>query len=173
MEGPQLAKLLDFDNLDAGSFVALLGQVRQWLDSLGRSELLMGLDIPFVQGAVGEVLDLADAFGDALLIDDLDVEPNGFAAVRALGFDRLARSDETGRLLASDPPPVVGMDEPVTIAFALAVDGAAPVEVRVSTDNFVNPDADPADDLTLDELVMALNESGVLPSGVTASAAGD
>jgi Ca2+-binding RTX toxin-like protein len=64
--------LLDFDNLDAASFVGLLGQVTFWLDEFRNSDTFATLDLPLVGPALDSVLGFADAFRDKLLIDDAD-----------------------------------------------------------------------------------------------------
>ena len=65
-------ELLNFSNMNAAGFVSLLGQLSDLLDGLRDSELLNSIDIPFVQGAIGGVLDFADMLSDALLFDDYD-----------------------------------------------------------------------------------------------------
>ena len=71
-----------FAEIDAQGFIQLLGQIRTGIQQVGQSELIRGLDVPFVQGAIDSVVNLADAFGDALLYDDgddgIDRDDEGF-----------------------------------------------------------------------------------------------
>ncbi|MDH4017558.1 MAG: hypothetical protein OEV20_09470, partial [Actinomycetota bacterium] len=61
-----------FAKLDPTTYISLLGQIRGGLDAVRQSDIFQAIDLPFVQGAVGRVADLADAFGDAVLFDDGD-----------------------------------------------------------------------------------------------------
>ena len=67
-----------FNNLNAAGVVSLLGQLRGWFNNLADSELIGSIEIPFVQGGLNKILDLAEVVGDALLFDDgADNEKDG------------------------------------------------------------------------------------------------
>ena len=65
---PDLLHLPDFTHMDAGTFVSLLGQIANWLDSFRQG--FSGTDIPFVGDALDQVLKFADLFQNTLLYDD-------------------------------------------------------------------------------------------------------
>ncbi|MBI84895.1 MAG: hypothetical protein CMJ81_17005, partial [Planctomycetaceae bacterium] len=65
-----LLDLPNFTNMDAGTFVSLLGQITNWLEDFRRN---FGVtDIPFVGPTLDEVLAFADLVSDTLLFDDGD-----------------------------------------------------------------------------------------------------
>ena len=58
----------NFTHMNAGTFVSLLGQIANWLDSFRQG--FSGTDIPFVGDALDQVLKFADLFQNTLLFDD-------------------------------------------------------------------------------------------------------
>ncbi|HEX7094535.1 MAG TPA: hypothetical protein VF183_01540, partial [Acidimicrobiales bacterium] len=62
------ADLGNFTHMTAGTFVSLLGQITNWLDSFRQG--FSGTDIPFVGDALDQVLKFADLFQNTLLFDD-------------------------------------------------------------------------------------------------------
>lgn len=66
-----LTELGNFNNMDAGTFVSLVGQVTSWLGDFGDSDAF-ALDIPLVGDALRGVLEVSDLLRDTLLIDDQD-----------------------------------------------------------------------------------------------------
>lgn len=71
--GDDLKDILgNFTNMDAGTFVSLLGGVSNWLEDFRRSDTFAAKDIPFVGPALDNVLMFANVLSDALLFDDGD-----------------------------------------------------------------------------------------------------
>ncbi len=115
--GPSFEDLLNFDRMTAGSFVSLLGQVSDWLEGVRQSDLVANFDLPFVSDALNGVFDLADAFSDALLFDDLDLDARGVADLRRLGFPVQAFAED-GVLVADAAPADFENDTEVEIVLA-------------------------------------------------------
>ncbi|MEE8524882.1 MAG: hypothetical protein V3T72_13190, partial [Thermoanaerobaculia bacterium] len=63
---PGLEDIKNFLNMDAAAFVSLLAGVSSRLDALRNSDFMRSLDIPFVTGAVNEVLDFAEVLSDGV-----------------------------------------------------------------------------------------------------------
>ncbi|MCP3866573.1 MAG: LEPR-XLL domain-containing protein, partial [Gammaproteobacteria bacterium] len=68
---------LNFNNMDAASFVALLGQLATSLDEIRDSDFIKNFDIPFVSGALDSILEFGDMVSDSLLFDDGDDDKDG------------------------------------------------------------------------------------------------
>ncbi len=66
-----LGDMGNFTNMDAGTFVSLLGQVTSWLGDFGDSDAF-ALDVPMVGDVLRGVMEASDLLRDTLLIDDLD-----------------------------------------------------------------------------------------------------
>jgi hypothetical protein len=66
-----LEAFADFRNMDAGTFVGLLGQLTGWLDEFQRSDAFT-VDLPLVGDALRGALALSDLVRDTLLYDDRD-----------------------------------------------------------------------------------------------------
>ncbi|MFN0038401.1 MAG: LEPR-XLL domain-containing protein, partial [Burkholderiales bacterium] len=106
------ADLFNFNNIDAGTLVSLLGQVANWLEDFRRD--FGAQDIPFVGNALDEVLKFADLFNDTLLFDDGDDGADGAnklitdvnAALATARLDTKLRAEADNgrvRLIAIDP----------------------------------------------------------------------
>ena len=68
--GITVADALNFSNIDAAAIVTLIGQLADQLQDLKQSGAFADIEIPFVDGAVGAVLDFAELVSDGLLYDD-------------------------------------------------------------------------------------------------------
>jgi Ca2+-binding RTX toxin-like protein len=64
------ANFPDFNNMNAAGVISLLGQLGGWLDGLRDGDLINSINIPFVEGGLNKILDLAEVLNDALLYDD-------------------------------------------------------------------------------------------------------
>ena len=65
-----LGEMGNFSNMNAGTFVGLLGRISNWLEELRGGFNVV--DVPFVGQELDQVLQFADTFSDTLLYDDLD-----------------------------------------------------------------------------------------------------
>ena len=67
---PNLLDLSNFTNMDAGTFVGLLGQIANWLEDFRNSFDVA--NIPLVGETLDDVLEFADLLSDSILFDDGD-----------------------------------------------------------------------------------------------------
>ena len=144
LEEINFTDLANFSDLNASTFLGLLGQVRDWLDGLRESDLLADFPIPFAEGSLSSVLDFADAFEDALLFDVGDATPLGFSN---------EESSAGGVLLTGDTPDILESIASISFKLFLKVGDDAPAAVTVTT----TPEDDTDDKLTLDGLIEDIN----------------
>ncbi|MCX7893546.1 MAG: PA14 domain-containing protein, partial [Burkholderiales bacterium] len=112
-----LLDLPNFTNMDAGTFVSLLGQIANFLEDFRRN--FSATDIPFVGPALDDVLKFADQFHDALLYDDNDTDTT---------------ADDTPKLLdANNAPTFTTVQELVAKLVAILGPGV-PVAYNQATD---------------------------------------
>jgi Ca2+-binding RTX toxin-like protein len=109
------ANFPSFNNLNSAGVISLLGQISGWLDGLREGDLIKSIDIPFVEGALDRILDLAEVLSDALLYDEGpdDVKDGANKLVTDLnlaiadaGLDGVIRAQGDGSsidLIAIDP----------------------------------------------------------------------
>ncbi len=67
-----LTELPNFNNMDAAGLVSMLARFRDALNELVAGEPFNLAEIPLAGPVIGQVVNLADAIGDALLFDDAD-----------------------------------------------------------------------------------------------------
>jgi len=86
-DSSKLEDLQNFLKLSPTSFVSLLGQVADFLESMSKSDLISGYEIPFAEATVGDVLDFADLLADQLLFDDLNDDNDATGVNKLLDKD--------------------------------------------------------------------------------------
>ena len=59
-----------FTNLSASGAVGLLTQLSDWLENLRQTEVIDGIDIPFAQASLAQILNFGEAVSDALFFDE-------------------------------------------------------------------------------------------------------
>jgi len=107
---PDLLGLGNFTNMDAGTFVSLLGQIANWLESFRMSFDVA--NIPLVGETLDDILEFADLLSDTLLFDDGDdgidgadkliTDINDALATAGLGDRITAEADgDTVKLIAT------------------------------------------------------------------------
>jgi outer membrane protein OmpA-like peptidoglycan-associated protein len=69
---PDMKELLNFNNLSAAEFVSQIAVLAAQLDNLRKSDLIENLDIPFIEGAIDEILGFAEMLSDGVLFDEGD-----------------------------------------------------------------------------------------------------
>ncbi len=97
---PALGELPNFTNMDAGTFVGLLGQISNWLDEFRRSDTFSAADVPLIGKALDDALAFADVISDTLLFDDLDDDDAASGIAKLLDANNIPTYTTTQELVA-------------------------------------------------------------------------
>ena len=115
-----LLDLGNFNNMDAGQFVSLLGQLTSFLGDFGNSTAF-AVDVPLVGDVLSGILEASDWVRDNLLIDDLDDTDPGNDVPKLLTADNqptfvtgTTRPWATVQELAQKLTEILGPGSPVT-----------------------------------------------------------
>src|SRR5262249_31918981 len=68
--GLNASELFNFRNMTAAGFVSLLAGLSSRLEDFRNSKFFADLKIPFLKGAITDVLDFAESISEGLLFDD-------------------------------------------------------------------------------------------------------
>lgn len=72
LTSPNFDDLLNFQELSPAKIISLLGQLADFMDGFANSDIISGVEIPFANADLGDVLDFGDMIKDSLLFDDGD-----------------------------------------------------------------------------------------------------
>ena len=96
----KLSELPNFTNMDAGTFVGLLGQISNWLDEFRHSDTFSAADVPLIGKALDDALAFADVISDTLLFDDLDDDDATTGVAKLLDANNVPTYTTTQELAA-------------------------------------------------------------------------